>query len=192
MVGLRARVEAQHGEAFLPLTGSELECARRPATQAHRRTAPSLPPVSKDEHPASGYHFSNRYIDLCLQLLAFRALSDALPLREEARRAPAHGDFLLTTAEQRRLRNFAGNLESGLAELVFSKCSDWGFALLLGMARLQAIDESLRSGRLVLLDAFPAESLVIPAANAQRGDPFRIELRDWTRRDFSASRSHFF
>jgi hypothetical protein len=60
------------------------------------------------------------------------------------------------------------------------------------MARLQAIHQSLRSGHLVLLDAFPAESLVIPAANAQRGDPFLIELRDWTGRDFSASRSHFF
>ncbi len=83
-------------------------------------------------------------------------------------------------------------LESGLVELASSKRPDWGFALLLGMARLQSIRESLESGRLVLLDAFPEESLVIPASDALRGDPFLIEIHEWARNDFSASRSQFF
>jgi hypothetical protein len=190
MRALRARVEAQQGEAFLPRRILELE--RTVAELAPRTNGSAVPAVSKDEHPASGYHFSDRYVDQCLKLLALRALSGALPLREGARRAPTDGAFALTAPEERRLRNFAVDLESGLVELISSKRPDWGFALLLGMARLQAIHESLRSGRLVLLDAFPEESLAIPASNAQRGDPFLIELLDWTRRDFSVSRSHFF
>ena len=187
---LRARVEARNGEAFIPRRIHELEHAVAALTPPTNGAGP--PPVSKDERPASGYHFSDRYVDLCLKILALRALSDALPLRDDARLALADGDFALTDPKRRKLRDFAVELESGLVELVSSKRPDWGFTLLLGMARLQAIHQSSRSGHLVLLDGFPAESLVIPASDAQRGDPFLIELFEWARRDFSESLSHFF
>jgi len=190
MRSLRARIEARHGEAFLARSIRELERAVAELTPPTNRSPP--PAVSKDEHPATGYHFSDRYFDLCLKILALRALSDALPLRDDARLVPADGEFSLTRPERRTLRAFAAQLESGLVELVSSKRPDWGFALLLGMARLQAIHESLRSGRLVLLDAFPADSLVISAAEARRGGPFLLELREWAHGDYSASRSHFF
>jgi len=190
MLGLRARVGARYGEAFIARRIRQLERAvaelRPPANDAGPAS------VSKDAHPASGYHFSDRYVDLCLKILALRALSDALPLRNDARLAAAGGDLALSASERQRLRDFAVDLESRLVELVSSKRPDWGFTVLLGMARLQTIQQSSTSGRLVLLDAFPAQSLVIPASYAQRGDPFLIELLEWARRDFSTSRSHFF
>jgi len=187
---LRVRAEARHGETFVQRRIREFERAvagLRPPVDSS-----ALPPISKDEHPASGYHFSDRYVDLCLKILALRALSDALPLRDDARRTLAGDDFALATPERQRLRDFAVVLESRLVELVSSKRPDWGFALLLGMARLQAIHESLRTGRLFLLDAFPAETFVIPASRARRGDSFLAELSEWARREFSMARSHFF
>jgi hypothetical protein len=187
---LRTRLEKRHGEAFLSQRIRELERAVAALEPPTSGSAPA--PVSKDEHPASGYHFSDRYVDLCLKLLALRAVSEALPLREDAGRTSAEDAFVLTASERHTLRRFAADLESGLADLVTSKRPDWGFALLVGMARLQAIHGSLRSGRLVLLDAFPAESLVISESDARRADPFLIELRDWARKDFSVSRRHFF
>jgi hypothetical protein len=82
-------------------------------------------------------------------------------------------------------------LEIRLAKLVNSKRPDWGYSLLLGMARLQTLRESLELGRWVVLDSVPANPAFLSQRAVQRRDPFVVELRDRARVAFLEARTHF-
>jgi hypothetical protein len=70
--------------------------------------------------------------------------------------------------------------------LAASRRPDWGEALLLAAARLAAIDESLAAGRLVMLDAFPADAKRFEVGSRRRA--LLPALMDDARRDFIAAR----
>ena len=106
--------------------------------------------------------------------------------------APQDPALTLTAAERQRLQAFSGSLATRLVALVDSHRPDWGFPLLIGMARLQALDESLASGRLVVLDAFPpGASTIAPALGGDRR-AFIDELHDEARRGWWATRTRVF
>lgn len=136
---------------------------------------------------------SERWADLASQLLALRALEEARPLRADARIAPPEDDTLaLTATERRKLAALGEQLAARLEQLVVSRRPDWGFALLVGMARLQALAESQRSGRLVVLDAFPPDARSIPVVGSGNGAAFLAELRVETQAAFTAARAAVF
>jgi hypothetical protein len=66
------------------------------------------------------------------------------------------------------LRGAREALEDAAVALAASRRPDWGEALLLAAARLVAIDESLASGRLVLLDALPADARRLRVSTRRR------------------------
>src|SRR5262245_66605293 len=61
-------------------------------------------------------------------------------------------------------------MTDALVRLVQSNRPDRGFALLVGMARLETLRESERSGRLVVLDAFPPDADVLESPGARHAD----------------------
>jgi len=189
LLALRDRVAARYGRAFLLSKLDQL--SREVASLAPPPDAIPHASLSNDDPPVSDYHFSNRYRDLCLKILGFRTLVASSALRLEASRAVPGDEFALSARERQKLRSFASWLEAGLVDLVASERPDWGYPLLLGMARLQTLHESLRSGRLVVLDGLPSDSGVLPESAVRRRDPFVVELHDRARTEFIASRSHF-
>jgi hypothetical protein len=103
-------------------------------------------------------------------LFALALLDSPRPLRAEAlARADADGSELaLDPAEVGGLRAAASALSESLVRLSASARPDWGSALLLGMARLAALEASIRSGRLVLLDAYPRSVPTLPITPRRR------------------------
>jgi hypothetical protein len=90
----------------------------------------------------------------------------------------------LGAAERRRLLAFRAQLADRLVLLVVSRRPDWGFALLVGMARLQVLDESARTGRLVVLDPSPMHPVAFPAEiAAARRTAFAAARADTLARD---------
>jgi hypothetical protein len=188
-LALRDRVVARHGEAFL---SQQIDAFEREVTRLAPPTELDLwaSPASVDS-AVSEYRFSDRYRDLCLKILALRTLLAASPLSPEASRIVSGDEFALSARDRQKLRGFADWLEAGLVELLASERPDWGYPVLLGMARLQVLHESLESGRLVVLDGIPADSEFLPASAVARRDPFVIELDARALLEFSAAKSHF-
>src|SRR5262249_32721370 len=118
--------------------------------------------VAPDVYPAGGDGFAVRYRELLTELTALEVLRDVPPLHRDAVIAD-DAAFALTQVERDALRTFRDALAAQLARLVASRRPDLGAALLVGLARLDTLDRSVTSGRLVLLDAFPADAPRVPA-----------------------------
>src|SRR5262249_44491313 len=129
-------------------------------------TSPEIPP---NGYPHFAYPFSSRYRDLLTALAALQAFERALPLPPDARWSGL--SVGLDADEERSLSTSADPLTAELPRLSRSDRSDWGYAFLVGMARLAVLRESVETGRLVLLDAFYSGSEVVPWASLrQHGD----------------------
>jgi hypothetical protein len=186
---LRDRVASYHGQTYLTDRIAALERAAEDLSPAPELASAAA--VVRDTRPESGYHFSDRYRDISAKIVALRTLENATRIQPSARRVPSGDEYELGTAEARKIRAFANRLEISIARLVHSKRPDWGYSLLLGMARLQTLRESLELGRWVVLDSVPANSAFLSQRAVQRRDPFVVELRDRARVAFVEARTHF-
>jgi len=159
LIALRARVAERYGSAFLP---DRIAAAR--AALADWRPQAVTGPVAAldlDVYPDFAPTASTAYADHLAALTAFEVLEAAPALRPDARRVAVELPPL-DPDERRKLAALAGTLSDGLAALAVSTRPDAGAVLLLGMARLAAIEETLASGRWVVLDAFPADAPAAP------------------------------
>lgn len=140
-----------------------------------RRLSPTPPPQTA----VPFYTFSERYGDLLNALLAFRALREARPLTVDACFALQEPEWRLDNREIRMLQALQRRFLATARALTISKRPDRGYALLVTMARMIAIEQSLQSGYWVLADDFKPDSTMITPADysryaealrAQRGD----------------------
>jgi len=183
---LPSRVAAAYGADYVARRMAALRDAIAhldPATFA----APP-PRVVPDVFPVGGDSFAVRYRELLTELTALEVLRDAPPLRQDAVITADDAAFALTPEERAALRSFADVLGEQLVRLVASPRPDRGGALLVGMARLDALAQSVASGRLVLLDAFAADAPRLPA-RVLRDRPEAVRaLLDDARDDMATTR----
>ncbi len=157
LASLHARVAAAHGDAFTARRKARIRAGLTIwQPRAVRVPAPAL---ARDEYPHFAPTASTDYREQLEGLTALEVLAAAPALRPEAWRADARA---LDEHERRTLARFADELTADLAALAASPRADFGYPLLLGMARLAAIDASLASGRLVTLDAFAVNAPAVP------------------------------
>jgi len=185
---LRDRLESDQGKTYLKNQIAALE-------RAAENLSPSIEAgstvVDRDSQPESSYHFSDRYQDLGAKIVALRALENATPIQPSARIVPSGDEYELSDAERSQVRAFAERLEDHLARLVTSKRPDWGYSLLLGMARLQTLSESLEVGRWVVLDSVPETPAFHSQRAVRRRAPYIIELDERASAAFLEARTHF-
>lgn len=136
--------------------------------------------------------FAERYRELLAGYLAIAVLREGRGLRADALIQSSGDDLALSTAERATLRRYATELEDQLVSLFASRRPDWGYPLLIGIARWLSINAAAASGRLALLDTFPnAAPTLPPAAWAGLENAFD-QLVDERRQDFAAARAAFF
>jgi hypothetical protein len=155
LAALRARMEERHGPDFLRAKADEIR-ARLRALQPSGFDPKSIV-LSEDRFSPAGYSYAGRCADLTLALAALDILDRGLPVRAGALLRPSFPEFRLNSAEAEELANFRRRLEADLLRLIDSDRPDWGFPLLIGMARLIALDASIASGRLVFLNRLREE-----------------------------------
>jgi len=134
----------------------------------------AAPAGRSDDAPAP----SDRPAGWSVRLRELLSLREALVLLGEAR--SLSGDTLLaaegnggalTDQEKAAGREFLGELVDSVLALLASNRPDRGTALLLQMARYQALSRSLATGVLATLDPFPDQAQrVAPAATGSRRD----------------------
>ena len=191
LAALRRRIEERHGAYWL--------AGRRAAAQRALREISLVPlDVSKLEadplvYPAAATSISRRIEAVLAALAALDAIEQPRPLAAGVRAGEAQGGgetLVLDAASCDRLRGARAALEDAAVELVASRRPDWGAALLLAAARLVAIDESLVAGRLVVLDALPADATLLRVSKRRRA--LAPALLTEAREDFRRARERLF
>jgi len=184
---LRTRVARARGPGFVP--GREAELTGSLAALEPRSPDGVSGSVSEEVPPPASYGFARRYRDGLVSLRALQVLERALPLRAESLRTGEGPDWTLSQEERERLARFAADLEQRLGELVASNRPDFGFPLLVGMARLEALHASVETGHLFLLDSLSDADPLLPRAALGRNAPILPTLDAENRAAFLAARA---
>jgi hypothetical protein len=184
LVALRARVVEAHGEGFID---AAMDRIRGQLLELGPEERPRPRDLSAEQAPASAYGFAGRYQDLFVSLLSLEVLRDARPLRMDGVTGTDGDGPSLDDADRELIGRLTGALESSLVRLLRSSRPDRGFPLLVGMARLIALDEARRAGTWRFLDAFPADAPVIPAGRIRERPGLTEALLAEAREDFAAA-----
>ncbi|WNB74505.1 hypothetical protein [Methylomonas koyamae] len=102
--------------------------------------------------------FAQHYKNRLLNLAALDVLLAALPPRSDAWLTATDALFRLSAAQRNALRQYRDATRADLIRLLHSQRPDWGYPLLVGMARLHALQQSLTSGHLTVLDRRSADA----------------------------------
>ncbi len=152
--------------------------------------------------------FAQRYRNQLLNLAALDALQTALAPRAETLLQAPLAQFKLNPAQLAKLVEFQQRLFADLPQLLHSERDDWGFALLVGMARLHALEQSIATGYLVVLDRSNVSddqpqiaNVDLPAAlqytqqvfatTSQLNNPESLDERSYAELELSASALHY-
>ncbi|MEC4747285.1 hypothetical protein [Methylomicrobium sp. Wu6] len=174
---LRQKIEQHYGSDFLHRRREQLE-------SQIQALAPTLwPTINSDlageKFPASLYSFTEKYSDTLTALFAIIALINAPPLQADALLQTDPPTFKISVAERRGLRQLRNDLETGLVKAVYSNRPDWGYAVLVNLARYLAIDATLQSGHWFFIDDFADNSeWVKPEQYLEHQAQIRILIRD--------------
>ena len=179
----RARVAARHGPEFIADRTAELT-ARLAALEPE---GPSSTIARDDEIRPPSYSFSERFRDASQALAALDVLGAARPLRPDAIRSGSAG-LSLQPGEAARLTRLADALEDSLVRLLDTTRPDWGLSMLLGMARLIALRQTVETAHWVVLDAFPVDATVLPAIRTSRRRAHLTTIREDNRLGFEKAR----
>ena len=181
---LRARVAGRYGPEFIANRSAEL-MARLVALEPE---GPPLTIAADTEIRPPSYSFAERFLDTSQALAALDVLDAARPLRTDAIRSVSAG-LPLQPGEAARLTRLADALEESLARLIDSGRPDWGLPMLLGMARLITLRETVETAHWVVLDAFPVDATVLPAIRTSRRRAHLTTIREDNRLGFVMARA---
>jgi hypothetical protein len=152
LLALRQRVLDTYGAGFLAERRAELV-----ERLARLDPSPVRNPlrVAAEQVPAPTYEFPQRYRDTLTALVAVGTLASPGALSASATITSSDEALTVRDDEAVLLPQLSEALGASLVRLVDSRRPDRGFPLLLGMARLVALERTRASGQWVLVDSSP-------------------------------------
>ncbi|MEQ1531375.1 MAG: hypothetical protein ABL925_18825 [Methylococcales bacterium] len=158
IASVRKKIEQSYGQDFLLQRREQITASIKALKTNHWPVVrPILP---KDHFPPAMTSFADSYEDYLTGLAAIKILQEQQPLRAEA--------FFITpepvTPEQKPvLQRLQQQLTVSLIKSVNSGRPDWGYATIVNLARLLAVDVSLQLGQWTFVDDFADDSEWIAA-----------------------------
>ena len=119
-------------------------------------------------------------------------LSAGSPLAQTALILPLENEAVLTFAERESLQYFKSRLRTSIIGLLRSSRPDRGAALLLQIARYQAVQRSLAANRLLSLDPFSDRALSKPVTETEISSGMLQQVQSQLLREVTAQRHIFF
>lgn len=162
LADLRDRVRAVYGERFLDQRLQQITTETR---TLRLRATTALPLLSRDRYPTPAPGAAVIYREALMAQFAIELLQAAPPIASGSSRSLPGNDFRLSAAERQVLTVFIERLEQELLLLIDSPRRDWGYAFIVGMARLATLQASRDSGSLVLLDIHPDPARKVSASS---------------------------
>ncbi|MDD1641414.1 MAG: hypothetical protein LUQ68_07970, partial [Methylococcaceae bacterium] len=143
-------------------------------TPSHWSAVKSI--LSKENFPPAINSFADTYADYLTGLIAIKVLAEGQPLRPDAF-VVTHD--AMTPEEKAVLERLRDQQILSLLKSVNSGRPDWGYALLVNMARFIAVDLSLQLGQWVFIDDFAMDSEWVSADQvAQYAEEMQVQIKD--------------
>jgi hypothetical protein len=171
---LRKKIGQHYGQDYLKYRRDQITSRIKALAPDHRPTEPSI--LSQDNFPPAIHSFTASYTDYLTGLAAIKVLMEAPSLQPDA--------FFIThesvTREEKKvLASLRDQLALSLLKSVDSGRPDWGYAVLVNLARLIAVDQSLASGLWVFIDDFSTDSEWLSAEQfSQHVEQMHIQIND--------------
>jgi len=169
---LRENIERRYGRGFLQRKRKQLEESIEALTPVDWSAIHADPDLAR--FPASVYSFSDRYSDYLTAWHAVKVLAEATPLRPDVLVQTDRQPFKISEEERRGLLALQQDLSHALIEAFAASRPDWGYAVLINLARTLAIAATLRSGYWAFVDDFAEDSEWLKPAQYL---PHRARLR---------------
>lgn len=171
---VRKKIEQEYGPEYLSYRRQQITSRIKALTPS--RWPVVKPILSKDDFPPVINSFADSYADYLTGLVAIKVLMEERPLRTDAFFLT---DEPVTQEEKKVLKRLSDQLSLSLLKSVNSGRPDWGYALLINMARLVAVDLSLQLGQWVYIDDFTMDSEWVSADQfAQYAEQMQIQIND--------------
>lgn len=168
---LQEAIVKRYGPGFLARQHetAKVEVARLP--EMVRQPVPALAPAGAISEGTRGLAAHAENAKSRVEAFGWLMRGDAA-LRRTATAHLRSEAFPLDGPTREALSSFARHLEADLVDAVASPRPDVGYALLVGIARLLVLEETLETGHLVVLDVFPEDAarLSIASIESQGGD----------------------
>jgi hypothetical protein len=150
---LRKKIEQVYGQDYLLHRRELISDKIKTLKSSHWPVDKSI--LSKDRFPPAINSFAGSYEDYLTGLVAIKVLMEEQPLRPDA--------FLVTnesvTPEEKEvLERLREQMSLSLVKSVTSGRPDWGYAVIVNMARFIAVDLSIKQGHWVFIDDFAMDS----------------------------------
>lgn len=158
---IAARIRARYGPHRLETDAAQLRRAIGNLLNASGPSTTDDAIRAGERLPAPG--FAERYRDLLSALLAIEVLQTALPLAPRSTITAPRAGIAAGQSDSQAVRRFRANLEDSLVELYASRRRDWGYPMLIGLARAAAFEAAAR-GEPVLLDVFATDAMQLSPA----------------------------
>jgi hypothetical protein len=135
---------------------------------------------------------AERYQELLSRLLAVTVLRQRLGLRDDAVWSARRPELELRESELATLRRRRAELIERVVRLFDSRRPDWGYPMLVALARLQAVDASIASRHLVLLDVFREDAETVASEVVARYRSALIEIERERLQELEVAREQLF
>jgi hypothetical protein len=171
---LRKKIEQNYGQDYLGRRRKQIAADIKALRTSH---LPVVKPVlSKDNFLPAIKSFADNYEDYLAGLVAIKVLVEQQPLRPDAFRVTHES---VTPEEKKILGRFRDQLTLNLLKSFNSERPDWGYAVLVNIARFIAVDLSLQLGLWVFIDDFAMDSEWVSADQfAQNPEQMQIQIND--------------
>ncbi|MFA5984125.1 MAG: hypothetical protein WC782_08925 [Methylococcaceae bacterium] len=186
MQKLQHTVALQYGPNYLPQRNAQINAQIEAFSLGY---SPLTQPIlSKDNFPPKLDDIASRFTDLLTGMAAVNVLQSAQCIKNTA--------LLLTQeplsgADKIYLRKLHEQLTLGFINTLNSQRPDWGLAVLVNIARLTALEQSLHSGYWVFVDDFGDDSIWL-TAEQYAADAAQIQPQiDEARVNFNQRRNAF-
>lgn len=183
---VRRGIESRYGAEAIARRAEEM----RTAIEALRPPPRALDTdrVAPGHVSTAALGFAERYRVLTTNWAALELLRAPRPLAGDALVAPGAAVPPLSEAERAHLLSWKSELIRTLPVLFESRRDDWGAPLLVGLARLLAIEASLAAGEWRALDSFAGGEPILGADVARRAAPVLARVAEERRRDLEEAR----
>jgi hypothetical protein len=174
VVSLRNYIDRVFGSGF---RAGETEQVRRKITQLVKALR--------------GVHQLNALLEQLTLQASLKILETGCPLDEAAVILPVAGEAQLSLSEREALQQYGKKLRRSIITLLSSTRPDRGAVLLLQIARLLTVDQSLASGRMLTLDPFSDQARLQAVDNAEISSEIRQQVYTQSLEETAAQRENF-
>lgn len=149
LASLKQAIADQYGADFLR---QKREAAKADLLVLQPQLTDKTTELEENRFQANELGYAQRYKSLLLDVAALDVLEAAIAPRPASLLTTGLAELQLGGPALAKLSGFRQSLRDDLLKLLQSERHDWGYALLVGMARLHAVEQSLRTGYLHVLD----------------------------------------